>query len=120
METMAAPLGIFKEYANHKPKKTDNSEKIMEIINVDLYDQPNFMPAATGITIIDDINKTPADSSKTETTIESMMMKTIWNKLTLMPRNFALDSSKLTARICLPKRMNKIATINAVIKIKTM
>lgn len=115
---MAAPLGIFKEYANHKPKNTDSSENTIEIIKVDLYDQPSLIPAATGITIIEEISNTPADSNNTDTTTESIIIKTIWNKFTLIPKNFALDSSKLTAKICFPNKMNKIATIKAVIKIK--
>jgi hypothetical protein len=118
IDTIAAPLGILKEYASHNPKNTDSSEKIIDTIRVDLYDQPSFIPAATGITIIDEIKRTPADSNSTDTTIDSMTINTIWNILTLIPRNLALDSSKLTASICLAKKINNIATITAVIKIR--
>lgn len=115
---MAAPLGIVNEYAPHKPTSTDNSEKIIEIITVDLYDHPILIPAATGMTIIDDINNTPAASNNTETTIDSIIMKIIWNTPTLIPKYFAFISSKLTAIIFLPNIMKSIETMNRVIRIK--
>lgn len=70
IETIAAPLGIIKEYAIHKPKRIDNSEKTIEIIKVDLKLHPKRIAAATGIIIIEEIRSTPTDSNNTETTID--------------------------------------------------
>ena len=118
IDTIAAPLGMVKEYANHKPTRTDNSEKIIDITTVALYDQPILMPAATGMTIIEEMSNTPAASNNTDTTTESITIKINWNKLTLMPKNLAFISSKLTAIIFFPKKINSKVTTIKVPRIK--
>lgn len=117
IETIAAPEGMFKEYAIHNPKKTLSSENKIEIAKVDLKLQPILIALATGIIIIEEINNTPADSNITDTTMDKTIINIIWNTLTLTPKNLAVVSSKLTERICLPKARNNAITIKAVIKI---